>query len=424
LAFLRSPRDPTAQQNLLQDDRWDLSNILICHPESAKPTDFSLLKFPAVSFTMAVFVGNTNFDGNTKFDYVKFRGEDNYFNRAHFIGGASFRNARFDGNIYFNLAHFSGGTDFARSLFVGEASFWGSQFSRVSNFEQTEFQSQVNFLSVKFIKTANFYNARFNKTVGFRDSEWKEVPDFGGVAFKDGLSIADLVLLQTDLNSGVIDWRNTPDPIPKEVRTAGIDWVIALSDSSDSQNIKKKFSVLASVLYKFPDLELDFLHSAPITDRLQALRKMARDADDRPRELDYFALELQSRYQGAGLIKWLVRQYGRFSDYGRGIGCPFGWLAGLWVLSALFYGIVLFFFQQNHPMEWWSIMFNILLLSLVNALPALGVASEARKSSLEALYGCVECVPAVVHMIGVVEGVAAILLLFLIGLGLRNRFRL
>jgi hypothetical protein len=69
---------------------------------------------------------------------------------------------------------------------------------------------------------------------------------------------------------------------------------------------------------------------------------------------------------------------------------------------------------------------NALSLSLVNALPALGVASEARKSSLEALYGTDHGadVPAIVHGIGIFEGVAAILLLFLIGLGLRNRFRL
>jgi len=65
---------------------------------------------------------------------------------------------------------------------------------------------------------------------------------------------------------------------------------------------------------------------------------------------------------------------------------------------------------------------NALLLSLVNALPALGVASEARKSSLEVLYGTE--VPTAVHGIGILEGVFALLLLFLIALGLRNRFRL
>jgi hypothetical protein len=202
---------------------------------------------------------------------------------------------------------------------------------------------------------------------------------------------------------------------------------------------------------------------------------MAHDADDRPRELDYFALELQSRYHGAGLVeclKWgLIWLYWLFSDYGRGIGRPFWWLVGLWVGCALGYALLikdappialwlclsvwalfigatidLWLFDRRqksspHPKNHWWVLGgacagsvgtyltmlpagNAMLLSLVNALPALGVASEARKSSLEALYGCVECVPAVVHVIGVVEGVAAILLLFLIGLGLRNRFRL
>jgi hypothetical protein len=180
-------------------------------------------------------------------------------------------------------------------------------------------------------------------------------------------------------------------------------------------------------------------------------------------------------YEWLWLKRLLIRLYGRFSDYGRGIGRPFWWLVVLWVGCGLGYTLLIkdapqidlwlclagwigaaielsrFDRRQKsnpnpkiHFLEvglrcvlwgacvgiwgWllWSIpqYGNAMLLSLVNALPALGVASEARKSSLEALYGCVECVPPAVHVIGVVEGVAAILLLFLIGLGLRNRFRL
>jgi hypothetical protein len=59
---------------------------------------------------------------------------------------------------------------------------------------------------------------------------------------------------------------------------------------------------------------------------------------------------------------------------------------------------------------------------LVNALPPLGASSWVRESSLEALYG--SDIPNLVHVIAVGEGVIGLILLFLIALGLRNRFRL
>jgi hypothetical protein len=143
---------------------------------------------------------------------------------------------------------------------------------------------------------------------------------------------------------------------------------------------------------------------------------MARDADDRPRELDYFALELQARYQGKGAWakRFLVNLYGWFSDYGRGVFLPLRGLVELCLLSMLCYWVL--------ADGGWSVWDNALLLSAVNALPTLGAGSAARESSLKALYG--SDIPNLVHVIAVGEGVIGLILLFLIALGLRNRFRL
>jgi hypothetical protein len=177
-----------------------------------------------------------------------------------------------------------------------------------------------------------------------------------------------------------------------------------------------------------------------LTDHLQALRKMARDADDRPRELDYFALELQARYQdkGAWAKRFLVNLYGWFSDYGRGVFLPLRGLMELCLLSMLCYWVLadgdgsvlsndrLFALTYGVlPDVDWSVWDKALLLSLVNALPTLGAGSTARESSVAALYGSnISDVPGLVHGIAVGEGVIGLILLFLIALGLRNRFRL
>ncbi len=462
----------------------DLSKILICHPETGQAIDWHKCEFPAVTFENAVFVGNITFEmaafvGEANFEEANFTSEANFqgvkftdkgssanFKKAKFASGANFNLAKFAGDTIF-IGDFSGETNFIGATFASQAYFLGANFASAANFrkasfdgyatfmiatfagearfDQAEFIDMAIFEGASFTGVADFHAARFGKTVIFGSSEWRAVPDFVGTAFKDGMAIADLDTLQTSLTNHTLDWRNDP------TRT-------------------------------------------PITDRLQALRKMAHDADDRPRELDYFALELQSRYQakkkiddptknetwwlwlkqgliwlygGLWLKRLLIRLYGRFSDYGRGIGRPLWWLVWLWAGCALGYTLLIKDAPQialwlclagwigaaielsrfdrrlkSNPnskiLRWvlwgacvgqwgwllWSIpqYGNALLLSLVNALPALGVASEARKSSLETLYG--SDVPAIVHGIGIFEGVAAILLLFLIGLGLRNRFRL
>jgi hypothetical protein len=385
IEFLMSePNDfdsPTAIESI------DLSKILICHPETGQNIVLSKL-ISCSSFDESVFIGSiyisfTLFAGNV------------CFTSAVFTDYTIFNNVEFKNRAYFEDALFIGGVTFYGVSFAGEVNFQATRFTGAASFKQAEFTEPAIFEEATFKGVANFHAARFGKTVSFRGSTWGAVPDFVGTAFKDGMAIADLENLQTGLTAGTIAWDADPEPEP-----------------------------VTSTLQPTP---------APITDRLQALRKMAHDADDRPRELDYFALELQSRYHGAGLVeclKWgLIWLYWLFSDYGRGVLRPICWLLVLWAGCALGYARLAVVWTDVSIREYLATLLSqssgdALTLSLVNALPALGVASEARKSSLEALYGCVECVPPAVHVIGVVEGVAAILLLFLIGLGLRNRFRL
>jgi uncharacterized protein YjbI with pentapeptide repeats len=416
----------------------DLSDILICHPDTGAKIFLEGFKFPAARFNGSVFVGGASFfvatftseasflratfageayfegatftseakflramftgeadfrkatfTGEAKFWRATFKGET-YFWQATFMGKVNFKWATFTGEAYFMKATFmseasflratfAGKAYFPQATFTGEANFWQTTFERVAyflkatfereaDFQQTEFLGMTIFREAKFTGVATFHAARFGKTVSFRESKWNAVPDFKGTAWKDGVAVDDFEQLQTKLNKGELDWRqqSTSDP----------------------------------------------------ASRLQALRKMARDADDRPRELDYFALELQARYQGkelgAGAKRRLVGLYRVLSDYGRGILRPFLWLVGLWELSAVVYWVL--------ADGGWRVWDNALLLSAVNALPTLGAGSAARESSLEALYG--SDIPNLVHVIAVVEGVIGLILLFLIALGLRNRFRL
>ena len=355
-------RHVAAVQTLPESEKiLDFSAILICHPDTGEAIDWKSLQFPDVTFKESMFTGPANFLLTT------FKSEA-YFLNTTFTGKANFLYATFERGSNFLYTTFTDEANFWQTTFKSEAYFLNTTFTGEANFEQTEFLGITIFRGAHFKQVATFHAARFGKTVSFRESEWGAVPDFIGTAWKDGVAVDDFHQLQTGLITGKIDLRqqSTSDP----------------------------------------------------ASRLQALRKMARDADDRPRELDYFALELQARYQGKELGAWLKRRlvglYGCLSDYGRGVGRPLRGLVELCLLSMLCYWVL--------AGRGWRVWDNALLLSLLNALPPLGASSAARESSLEALYGC--DVPTSVHLIAVGEGVIGLILLFLIALGLRNRFRL
>jgi uncharacterized protein YjbI with pentapeptide repeats len=326
--------------------------------------------FIHATFTGEAYFWEATFTGKVCFWGATFRHEANFL-QATFTGEANFRQVTFRGEASFHYATFRHEANFLQATFTGEANFRQATFTGEADFQQTEFLGMTIFREVRFTAVATFHAARFSKTVSFRDSKWEAVPDFKGTAWKDGVAVDDFKQLQTNLNTGKINLRQ--------------------QSTSDPESL---------------------------TDRLQALRKMARDADDRPRELDYFALELQARYQGKGLgarlKRCLVGLYGCLSDYGRGVGRPLRGLLELCLLSMLCYWVL--------ADRGWRVWDNALLLSLLNALPPLGASSAVRESSLEALYG--SDIPNLVHVIAVGEGVIGLILLFLIALGLRNRFRL
>jgi hypothetical protein len=125
-------------------------------------------------------------------------------------------------------------------------------------------------------------------------------------------------------------------------------------------------------------------------------------------ELDFFALELQSRRvmlgPWRGLPIWL---YGLLSDYGRSYAVPFVWLL---VVTAI--GAMLLVFSGAFSIE------KSFGLSASNTLNVFGF----RKDFFDA--HCIENLPAALKILAAVQTIFGTILLFLFGLGVRNKFRM
>jgi hypothetical protein len=157
---------------------------------------------------------------------------------------------------------------------------------------------------------------------------------------------------------------------------------------------------------KATDEAEDFIHAY---ERLKLEMNRLQKHED---ELNFFALELQSRrvlqeqkLKGSGLP---IALYGLVSDYGRSYARP------LYALIAVAAFGTLVLLLSGGPLAPWQ----SLGLGIANTLNVFGF----RKDFFDAVT--IENLPTLLKILAAVQTILGTILLFLVGLGVRNRFRM
>jgi len=327
------------------------------------------------SFTGAAFAGPAIFQG-ANFTALTLFGYATFFSMAYFVGATfsrgnpygntSFARAKFYGEANFLLANFGGSADFEKAEFFRTVGFLKATFARSVTFARVTFFADVNFDTATFFEKTVFADAIFNSFSHFINAELRGVTSFEGATFKT----VPPQFFNTKLHQGTV-WRGvTWPPAPKEKDAAGtfIDAYACLK------------------------LEMDLL-------------KKHED------ELDFFALELQSRrvlqesvLKRSGLP---IALYGLVSDYGRSYARP---LYALFAVAA-FGTLVLLLSGALAPCQSPG-------LSIANTFNVFGF----RKDFFDATT--IERLPAALKVFSGVQTIIGTILLFLFGLGVRNKFRM
>jgi uncharacterized protein YjbI with pentapeptide repeats len=272
----------------------------------------------------------------------------------------------------FQSVTFSEGVNFSGATFSREAIFVDATFSKGAAFSETKFTS-VRFERATFSHTVLFNSVVCSGTAVFTDVT------FGGpsifVNAETGMTSFENATFETEpplfsgakLHQGTV-WRGiTWPPPPKNTVEAG------------------------RFLDAYACLKLE-------------MNRLQKHED----ELDFFALELQSRCvllgPWRGLPIWL---YGVLSDYGRSYARPF-----LWLLVVAAIGAVLLVFSDALPIE------KSFDLSFANTFNVFGF----RKDFFDSHY--IENLPAALKILAAIQTILGVILLFLFGLGVRNKFRM
>jgi uncharacterized protein YjbI with pentapeptide repeats len=354
--------------------------------------DFSLTTFSgSAAFSGAIFSNLADFQRASFHDHAGFSGatfsDQAIFSGAIFSKEANFQRARFHNHATFSGATFTGRADFSRVRFSGRASFSGAAFSKDTLFVNAEMENPTWFEDAKFSsEPPQFFGAKLHEGTVWRGVTWPPPPKDQKVA---GRFVDAYERLKLEMDR----LKKHED----ELHFFALELLSRRVLDGDREDQVSELKVFGFPVFLVPPLKIIFqkiktlrhqklfgrlFSSAPFTKQTRTIRL--------PRSLHGLAIAL----------------YGWLSDYGRSYVRP---LTGL--LITVLVGI---------PFFWWHLagFWQAVGHSLANTFGVLGFRRELIGADV------LTALPGLLKLFAGAQTVAGIVLLFLLGLAIRNRFRM
>ncbi len=358
------------------------------------------------SFNNTAFRKQSSFENTIFVNYADFTGTRFGDNSGNQASSVSFTGSRFHGSAHFNYAQFprttwldqvtfndlavfeeaefgrqcsgsdeqNGWAFFSRSQFKHDADFPGSRFNVTAEFDHAVFDGKAIFDGARFRKPVTFNNAKFQNRTSFRKATFGRPPRFFETEIHE------------DVSFDRIDWRSAERSYSRRNRR---------NDKPDSIVKDSEDAIRA-----WDRLVLIMGEQEKLTERHEFYRLMMRAQRQRD---GYRSL--------SSIANWL---FDKSSDFGWGIRRAF-----LWWFGHIAFGAVIL-------ADGWPAVLNSLLVSFANSLAFLRLGSEGGylDGSHKALEGASSHPDWVFSTVGTTQAVLGPVLLFLVLLTLRNRFRL
>jgi len=367
-------------------DAW---NAWASDPENrGRPVSFDNAKFPPdkeglIDFNGFVFPGyawfhDAVFNAQIQFNGVTFE-DGALFAKATFRGNVNFYKPTFNGSVMFDDANFEGHTAFIEATFDGTVQFGRVRFKGNADFNRTTFEEVAWFDEAMFNSAASFQGTTFKKKAQFDRATFKWRPWFDGASFEDVVFLEDSEFLE------VPDFRRTTFEKGVNLNRMAVSPGRVNVDSAD---------------------------------KYRRLKKIAVEGKDHDREQYFFACELRAKrgFETRGLALVPNYLYEWTSDFGRSVWRPVLWLADVW----LYFGL-LYWWLSGREIEDLGYGFSY---SASKLFPFIGASREMFSEARDTLFGKNAEVGLSVSSLSAIEGFLGIVFIFLIGLALRNRFRI
>lgn len=346
------------------------------------------------SFNNATFQSTDSSIGNGNRFEVAIFGNTASFKAASFACTANFSKARFRTGAYFDDAEFRlppGGALFTQSEFSAEASFNRAKFSVGASFDRAQFRDRASFREAVFDERIVFNNAKFEAETSFRHALFRTPPRF----FE--------AIQHEDTDFGGVDWK------PAEAAYSRPWWKDLLACRPWA---RRKRSVESA------------------NDAVRAWDRLAliMNRFEKPHERHtFYRLRMRAQRQPGktDLLSMMNRLFDITCDYGWGLGRALAWWAGHIVLFGVILAACAARGSSSPEPGCGPAWGESVLVSFANAHAILGLASQ--HGYLNGVRDCLT--PAVqpdwiMPTVGTIQAIIGPILLFLLLLTARNRFRL
>ena len=408
--------------------------------------DFSLHSFESdVDFRNFEFPGEVSFQTAEFQRYAKFESAvfiyDANFCQATFSKSCKFGNSNFTEIADFSYAEFKGHTEFSNVTFLSAAKFDATKFGSSADFSSTEFKGSALFRKSEFSDVASFMDAKFKNKADYLEATFFSVTTFHCAEF-EGITIFE----QCSFNSAVY-FEESSFKKSVNFKAVGGKGFFSLSKVKFS-NVPDFTGAHFEEAPQFDNVELKperFKKSQAhesgtnLPSHWRALRRLAIQAHDTERELQFFKGEIISRRgtedNWTHARFWFGWLYQLLSDFGRSMGRPLLCLGFSLLLFAAIYAC------QNSA-DWYQVFIEpascidgsgdsrivALGVSVTNAFPFAAISSSDLLNQFYAcLYGIQESspvIPYLVTFVGIIQFIVSAVLLFLFLLAVRNNFRI
>jgi hypothetical protein len=344
------------------------------------------------------------------------------FNRAIFdCTDLTFSDAKFSGEVAdFSAAQFCGDIiDFGGSEFQSSANFGGAIFNvKEVSFFEVVFEKEGYFQGAIFNCDLSFLNSKFQGNVDFRRAEFANyIYDFNRCLFKHHLDFSQVKGVS---QAKTISFKNAIFESSFDISNIKLGCVVDLTGTKFTNQVSIA-GLECSIQRVCSFLSKDKLDS----ERLRRLKDISKTNNDHIGALRFHADEMRAKRWHYGLagksfletigVSIIDTMYDWSSEYGQSISKPILWLLLLVSIFTTKYAAL-----AQKAFEF-SDVSNLAIFSLGNSLPFIPISKLAREAKIKGLFGGT---PPELYDLMMLQGGLSFIFIFLIGLGLRNRFRI
>ncbi len=320
--------------------------------------------------------------------------------------------------ISFENFHFPRGrvTFFDTKFGDGDVSFFGTKFGDGDiSFLGTEFgDGRVLFINTEFDNgDVYFHDVRFKGGAFFLNLEGIE--KLKSFTFRYAVFDGPLGISSNEVFPCLIDLTNTKTS--HHVSLSGVNCRLPREAKRESKFFPDGDWATQKIAKHKEDEE-----------RARRLKKLAEDNKDHDKAKDFFVLELQAKRKFEGFYAlpcgYLLNPefwYEKLSDYGRSIKLPIKWLFEIWLNFSIIYAVIGCNYNEFAPIK----VYIYSASQMLSFIPSSRDAREMGKTLFCNNPDIDKCqIPEYIYLLTFPQNLLALILLFLLGLGMRHKFRI